>query len=294
MSLPPKSTKNNKRDNTMKHSLKKIIPRPVWEYLRKNRLVIRDSITNLGREVCSANYFGFKIFYSRGTTLVEKIRGKNVFEKALCEHILQALPAGPAVMIDVGANIGLISAYVLAKKPDVTIYAFEPGPHQFAYLKKTIEHNAIGDRIIASSLALGEREETLQFVTHSAKDVSKDGFINTGRGEGAKMIDVQVTTLDLWWQENNKPGVSVIKIDTEGAELFILKGGEQFIRAVAPRIYLEIEPMNLKNYPYSAADIFAWFALRDYEVYTLSGEKTNGAVVEGEDTYCAIPKNQLK
>jgi FkbM family methyltransferase len=275
----------------MKKIIKKIVPKRLWESARKNRLVIRDTILNFGKEKCSIAYCGFKLFYSKGTTLIEKIRGGKYFEEELCEAIVKDMPLESGVFLDIGANIGLISLYVLSRRQNTLIYAFEPGPHQYGYLKETIEYNEIGEQLFATNTALGEREETKKFVTHSGSDVSKDGFVNTGRGEGMKEIDVSVTTLDLWWRKAGKPRVSVVKIDTEGAELLILRGATEFLKEIKPVLYFEIEPRNLEVYPYKAIDVVSYVRSLGYTVSTLGGEVVREENLENflqsEDTFVA-------
>lgn len=62
-----------------------------------------------------------------------------------------------------------------------------------------------------------------------------------------KRHSINVTTLDRWWASlvHKIPkaadvGVSMLKIDTEGAELMVLLGGASFITSQSPEIFLEL------------------------------------------------------
>lgn len=103
-------------------------------------------------------------------------------------------------------------------------------------------------------------------------DASGDGFLDTGRAGKGSITKVSMTTLDNWWLNANKPKVNVLKSDAEGAELWILQGGIEFISHCKPVIFLEIYPPNLKPYPYSAHDILFWLNANNYNLETLSGQ----------------------
>jgi hypothetical protein len=45
------------------------------------------------------------------------------------------------VMIDVGANLGIVSAYVARRFPGVAVYAYEPVPDSFRILERNLEAN---------------------------------------------------------------------------------------------------------------------------------------------------------
>jgi hypothetical protein len=85
----------------------------------------------------------------------------------------------------------------------------------------------------------------------------------------------------------------VIKIDTEGAELWVLRGAEKVLAEVSPVIYLEIEPRNLRVYPYNHLDILAFLREHRYNLFTLNDveiTKENFSEYIGvEDTYVARP-----
>jgi hypothetical protein len=98
-----------------------------------------------------------------------------------------------------------------------------------------------------------------------------NGFLDTGRGKGRqKRIIVPVQTIDNWWKITGKPHVNFVKIDTEGAELWILKGATEFLSVCKPTFFfLVINPLNLHVYPYGAKDILIWPYEHNYDVGTI-------------------------
>lgn len=257
----------------MKDFLKKIIPQKLWAFVRTHRAWFIDVVTNIGASECKRRYQGFTVYYNPGNALIDRLRKERYFEKDLCERIINDLNNSEnKVLLDIGANIGLMTLSVLARVPNTAIYAFEPGPLQAGFFEKTTAENKLTDYVTLYSEALGESLGEATFFVHDGADIAKDGFKNTGRGEGGHEITVQVETLDNWWRTAGKPKVTSVKIDTEGAELFVLKGGTEFLSTVKPVLYLEIEPSNLVAYPYTAVDIVRFLNSVGYDVLTLDDQ----------------------
>jgi FkbM family methyltransferase len=240
------------------------------------------------------NYESFTLFYSRGMAIVARVRQEGVFERALCEKIVTQLSRESSpVFLDVGANIGLISLYVRRHTPKTQVHAFEPAPHQANLLRKTIQENSLEQHIHLHEVALGDKEGKQTFFIHSSFDAAKDGFKDTGRAGEVTEVIVEGTTLDAWWNGVGKPQISIIKIDTEGAELLVLQGGGECLRTTSPTLFLEIESRNLAAYALSPYAILAWCEEHNYTLSTLSGtectkETLDECMKEG-DSFIARP-----
>jgi|GEM_PF-596391 len=217
-------------------------------------------------------YRGFTLFYTRRYSLVNRIRGNNIYEAKLSQRIIEELKrTGSEYFLDVGANIGLISLNVLREMPDAKIFCFEPGPHQSALLNKTINLNNLDRKIRLFKYALGDKTGEFQFATHYSLHTSGDGFFDTKRAGKCKFIKVGMDTLDNCWESTGNSFIKVVKIDVEGAELLVLKGGSKFIKRCRPTIFLEINKYNLKPYPYCAQDILKYFLGIQYNLRSLDG-----------------------
>jgi FkbM family methyltransferase len=125
----------------------------------------------------------------------------------------------PAVILDVGANIGLAALRFRASYPDAAIVAIEPDPESFAKL----EHNVGGDRRIhlVKAAAAGRRGELPLFrpAGYSIGSSLKSG--GTHAGEHAR---VRAETLDGLCAEFGLSQIDLVKLDVEGAELDVLRG----------------------------------------------------------------------
>ena len=279
----------------IKKTIKKILPKKLWNFLRHYKEIVRDFALNRGKEVCRISYVGFTLCYGRGSILIKKIRSGKIFEEEMCEKIVEELKKQPGTsFLDIGANIGLISLYVQSKLPNIQTYAFETGPHQLEYFGKTISENHLEKKIILSGKAFGNGTKKVTFMTHFSQDCSGDGFIDTSRAGEPIPITVDMITVDSWWNTiAKKTRIGVVKMDTEGAELWILQGAEKFLKEDKPIIFLEIEPKNLQVYPYKRDDILQWFLSHSYKLFTLDNEECavqNFASFIGKyDTYIARP-----
>jgi FkbM family methyltransferase len=271
--------------------------------LKVIKKIISSFIDFLRPFIRTKEYQKFKLYYSRGTTLIDHIARTRIYEPEVSYFIVRILQlfTRTPVFVDVGANIGLITLNVLAELPQTLVYAFEPGPHQYSLFKKTIEANNLIDKVILYNEALSSELGSSLFAVHDSKHSSGDGFLFTGRAKSAKYIHVDCQTLDNWWERNNKKNFNLIKIDTEGSELMILQGAKKAIENCKPIIVLEIWPKNLKVYPYGVEDILSWFDDQNYKVYTLNGHLVNAFNIETYfdscDTFVGCPiskKNLLK
>lgn len=125
------------------------------------------------------------------------------------------------IVIDIGANVGMISILLAKKFPFLKIYSFEPLPMNYNNFIKNIELNNIDKNIIKPfNLA----------ITKDSRDVSMFiGLLNQG---GSFIIDnpstfnisvnIKSETLDNIIKNNDINKIKLLKIDCEGSEYEIL------------------------------------------------------------------------
>jgi FkbM family methyltransferase len=216
-------------------------------------------------------YEGFELVYSRRTSVVERLVETGAYEPEVREALAAELARSRSrCLVDVGANVGLVTLAALADVPDARIFAFEPGRHQRDLLAETIRRNGLGDRISLSPFALGERPGTASFAVHSSRHAAGDGFRDTGRGGRARLTTVEVDTLDRWWERSGRPSLDVLKLDTEGSELLVLRGAEAVLAACRPVLVLEIQEENLWPYPFGAEQVREEVDRAGYELEPLT------------------------
>lgn len=278
-------------------AIKKMIPRPLLPLAQAMYRLPRKVRVTIGPRDRRTQYRGFELHYSRGTSLIEDIQGGQVYEPEVTGRLVrEILRRDGSMYLDVGANLGLMTLNVLAEVPGVNVVAFEPGPHQAQLLRKNVAANQLEDRVAVVQRALGSKPGTAQFVVHRDKHSSGDGFIDTGRAGRTVTIDVPVGTLDGWWVDAECPRVDAIKIDTEGAELWVLQGSQKLLEKCRPVVIFELHPKNIRVYPYKAVDILEYFSNLRYAVQSLAGvritqENVDASMMTGND-YVAVPDRE--
>lgn len=138
-----------------------------------------------------------------------------------------------SVVVEVGANIGTIT--VPMAKAAAKVYAYEPQPKTHALLARNVEQNGLLNKVHIYSVALSDKEgET--FISDVDYDAEKlnggSASLNDNGG-----VQVKKTTLDSEFTIDER--IDLIKIDVEGHELEVLKGGIETITRHKPFIYVE-------------------------------------------------------
>lgn len=148
--------------------------------------------------------------------------------------------------IDVGANVGYVTA-VAAGRVGKTgqVHSFEPIPEYFQRLQELANINT-KFKIIVNQCALGEDEGTETIYMTNLPNIGWNTMIRgfMSKETQKKSIQVPVIRLDKYIKEKKLSNIKLIKIDTEGFELFILKGLEGFFINTnsRPMILVEIAP----------------------------------------------------
>lgn len=226
--------------------LKTYTPKSILTVCRIGRTYAYTLSNSMQAPLLHRRYEAYEIYYKNGTGIIDRIRFGapcRIYEPELSSALVSELKKyTDPVFCDIGANIGLISLYILSHTPNVHIYAFEPGAHQADMFEVTIKKNNIDNRITLVKKALSDEAGKKTFYIHENPDHSGgDGFKKTERG--GKMIDTEVETIifDTWILQKKSP--HVIKIDVEGAELYVLKGMKQTLLQSKPTIFLRCHPI---------------------------------------------------
>lgn len=146
------------------------------------------------------------------------------------------------VVIDVGGHCGLW-AMTLAKLFG-HVHSFEPVPEHRACYEKNVKGN-----YTLHPYALGSEPGFASIRTTQGS--SGDSWITKGS-------DVEVRTLDSF---NLVP--DLIKLDTEGHELFVLMGGEETLKH-RPVIIVEQKPGHAKRFGLKDTEAVDWLRKRGY------------------------------
>ena len=141
------------------------------------------------------------------------------------------------VVADVGAYLGhytLLAARQVGAQGRV--YAFEPDPRGYSYLRRNVEQNGFGDRVVAVNKAVTDRVGATAFYVDA---LDSRGSSAVYRRLWSRKIEVESLSLDAFFAAG--PAPDIIKLDVEGGEVRVLEGMVQTIKAGHPGLILFAE-----------------------------------------------------
>lgn len=138
---------------------------------------------------------------------------------------------------DIGANIGLYSIYNALKNSRSTTYCIEPSTSNLRVLSQNISINKLSDRIKILPTALTDKKisfldmKEAEFIEGGALNSYGEDFDFEGKKfEGKINYKIFGTTIDHLIDSKILPEPDYIKIDVDGIEHLILKGGSNCLK----------------------------------------------------------------
>ena len=143
------------------------------------------------------------------------------------------------VVFDAGANDGISVGSFRDNLDNPTIHSFEPGRTTFTVLQ---QRTAGIPNLHLNNYALGSQAGRAEFIENTLSDMSSilEPSIEC-KGTIQDRYEVEVTTLDDYCAERNIPAIDILKSDTQGFDLEVIKGGKNLLeKRRIHLIYLEI------------------------------------------------------
>ncbi len=221
------------------------------------------------------NGYRVELWENSGDELISEIWDKHCY--AASDPIVQG-----DVVVDIGANQGVFSLYAASR--GAKVYAVEPQKDNYEILCANIERNGLTGQIVPVFGAVAVKEgEIALFVPGPAEGVVPSTFTSTSGSwiESLKahdVKDVQRSTVRAWTlgsllREVNEHRVSLLKIDTEGAEMDILSG-------TTPSEMKKVERIGMETHDaYDERDLF--WKLRELGFAVVSYAKRGGPFLTG-------------
>jgi FkbM family methyltransferase len=168
--------------------------------------------------------------------------------------------------IDVGAHHGEISDMLLEQCPEGRHFLFEPLPYCASLLARKYEKRK---NVAVFNVALSDTDKEAEFnfnVSHPATSGLLQQKYFT-RNNQIEKIKVQVRRMDGFFDDSSR--IDFMKLDVEGAELLVLKGGDETIRRTRPLIVFEHSIHAAPYYGYGSNEVCSFFEQRGYGTFRL-------------------------
>jgi FkbM family methyltransferase len=136
----------------------------------------------------------------------------------------------PRVIVDVGANVGASALFFHGTFRDATIYCYEPSPTNLSFLKQNV---APVERIKVFDYGLSDRDQQVQLYigkTHYMQNSVVPNMETQERSETAELRRASTEFAHLGLTE-----ISILKLDTEGCEVPILRDMREMLPASRSR-----------------------------------------------------------
>jgi len=193
---------------------------------RLARVLLRNAIKNRRNLEITGKYGCGYIIPNVMESVGFEIFINGAYEPEIQELIIKLLPLN-GCFFDLGANIGSIVVPVAKRRPDVKAIAVEAAPWVFAYLEKNILINELKNVQLVNNALFDEDDKELDFFSPEG-DFAKGSLSPVFTKEGVKVKSKKVDTIakDLKIEK-----IDLIKIDVEGFEYFVFKGGENLLKS---------------------------------------------------------------
>lgn len=159
-------------------------------------------------------------------------------------HFLRLIPQNSSIL-DIGANIGIMTVHLAKSIKNAQVYSFEPMPNNIKAFKRVVNYFKLKN-VHLFELALGNTEGEVEMIMPVVSKVKMQGLSHvvhesiTEFNEGER-LKAPLKMLDKIAELQQTPNpITGIKIDIENFEFFALEGGKQLIQKHKPVIYAEL------------------------------------------------------
>ncbi|HMR92392.1 MAG TPA: FkbM family methyltransferase [Chitinophagaceae bacterium] len=247
----------------------------LWPLLKRTGLYqsrfTKKIFNGLLMQVCPAEHIQRQILWH------------GIYEKE-ASHFARSLLRPGDVMIDIGANTGYYTLIAAAAvKQQGRVIAFEPVPRLRHLLEAQLVTNRLGN-VTVESAALGEQKGQAAFFVAGDDNTGMSGLRPQENFSGVT-LQADITPLDTWLATHPQPAIRLIKIDTEGAELQVLRGMRHTIEKYQPVLLLELMNELLALFNHHATEIYDLLQGTGYKAYTIKKRNRLAPAMYGQTAY---------
>jgi FkbM family methyltransferase len=179
------------------------------------------------------------------------------------EAVMARVLTPDSICLDIGAHTGTVLQSMVRLAPRGRHWAFEPLPACVAHLRATFPH------VHVCEVALSDRPGPVTF-EHAVTDPGWSGLKRRDLGFEMTWETLTVQAARLDDLVSPETPVAFVKIDVEGAELGVLRGGARLLQRHRPVIVFEHGLGNADAFGTQPEHVWDWFTGVGYRVSTMA------------------------
>jgi FkbM family methyltransferase len=169
------------------------------------------------------------------------------------------------VIFDIGANEGQTAKRFISDFPNANVYSFEPSPKTFIDLRRNLKIHKNSHQF---NVGIGSKNENRCLLENNHSTMSS--FLDPGKacwGNLVQKTDTRIITLDEFSKSHGIDTIHILKSDTQGYDLEVLKGCESlFAHGRIHLIHIEIIFAELYNNLPSPSQILDFLSKRNFSL----------------------------
>jgi len=185
------------------------------------------------------------------------------------EHGYRLFLDSESTVIDIGGHAGRHTDVFVDQIGCARVLVFEPLPHQFEWLRERYRQHR---QVEVFECALGEQTGTSDFVfnrSSPAESGLRERVYNDPDNREVETLRVARAKLDAWTPKLDR--LDYVKIDTEGGEVDIIRGGREMIGRFRPVLSIEYGAASYQVYGHTQDTLFDLMAELGYGLFDLFG-----------------------
>ncbi len=212
---------------------------------------------------------GVMLVLNRNDAIVSGSLALGYYETFNLSEFTRMLRPG-MVFLDVGANIGLYSAVACrAVGTTGTVIAVEPDATNCGFIERTRGVNGFGHlRVVHAAASERDGSGTL----YLNRENLADHRIYDADGKRAG-VPVRLLTIDALVGELQLPRVDVIKVDTQGAEMQVLRGMTRTLTIPGITVMLEFWPWGIQRAGDDPAAVLDLIRRAGFVIHEIDGDR---------------------
>lgn len=260
------------------------------DYGVKRVLAIQRTIVSYMRPV--TNYFTYTTRSGIAAGLKRK-GGLGFLPRGITEEerFYQSLNLEGKTVYDIGSYEGIFSLFAArAVGPTGHLVVCEPNPESFRRTSTNLQLNNFPCNPVLTNVALGANPGELKmfYPTKEPARATLDATIAEAycrHGESLATCIIKVEKLDTL-VAGGLPVPDFIKIDTEGFELNVLKGGMETLDAFGPDLFMELHGSSPENWRSNREAIHALLKMVGYETLNMNRQPVLAETRNVSHLYC--------